>query len=126
MKQLLTVVLLATTFFASAQENKASKKLLRHVVLFSFKEGSTPQQIKTVTDAFAALPQKIKEIKDFEWGTNNSPESLNQGYTHCFFVSFASEKDRAVYLPHPAHLAFVEVLKPILGNVLVIDYWTEK
>lgn len=126
MKQLLTALFLLTISFAHAQENKQPKKLLRHVVLFSFKEGSTPQQRKAVTDAFAALPKKIKEIKAFEWGTNNSPENLNQGFTHCFFVSFASEKDRAVYLPHPQHQAFVEVLKPILDKVLVIDYWTEK
>jgi len=110
----------------SAQHNKTTQKMLRHVVLFSFKEGSTPEQIKTVTDAFAALPSKIKEIKSFEWGTNNSPESLNQGFTHCFFVSFASEKDRAVYLPHPEHIAFGNILRPILDKVLVIDYWTEK
>jgi|SRR5436190_23708374 len=109
----------------SAQD-KAPQKLLRHVVLFSFKEGSTPEQIKKVTDAFAELPKKIKQIKSFEWGTNNSPEGLNQGFTHCFFVSFASEKDRAVYLPHPDHVAFGDILRPILDKVLVIDYWTEK
>ena len=91
-----------------------------------FKEGSTPAQIKTVTDAFGNLPQKINQIKGYEWGTNNSPENLNQGFTHCFFVSFASEQDRAVYLPHPDHKAFVEVLQPILDKVLVIDYWADK
>ena len=113
--------------FQIAAQNKATPpKLLRHVVLFSFKTGTSPEQIKTVTDAFAALPKKIPQIKAFEWGTNNSPENLNQGYTHCFFVSFASEEDRAIYLPHPAHLAFIEILKPILDKVLVIDYWQEK
>lgn len=110
----------------AAQQKAGSQKLLRHVVLFSFKEGSTPAQIKTVTDAFGNLPQKIKQIKAYEWGTNNSPENLNQGFTHCFFVSFASEQDRAVYLPHPDHKAFVEVLQPILDKVLVIDYWADK
>lgn len=110
----------------TAQQSKVPQKLLRHVVLFSFKEGSTPEQVKTVTDAFAELPKKIKQIKSFEWGTNNSPESLNQGFTHCFFVTFASEKDRAVYLPHPDHIAFGNILRPILDKVLVIDYWTEK
>ena len=108
-----------------AQTSTDREKMLRHVVIFSFKDGSTPDQIKKVTDAFAALPKKIKEIKAFEWGTNNSPENLNQGYTHCFFVSFASEKDREIYLPHVDHLAFVEVLKPVLDKVLVLDYWTE-
>lgn len=103
--------------------NEMKEKLLRHVVLFSFKSGSTIAQIKAVTDAFAALPKKISQVKTFEWGTNNSPENLNQGFTHCFFVGFTSEADRAVYLSHPAHLAFVEILKPILDKVLVIDYW---
>ena len=37
------------------------------------------------------LPSKIDAIKDFEWGTNNSPENLAQGFTHCFFVTFADD-----------------------------------
>ena len=118
-------ILVAGTLHLTAQKNTMNEKLLRHVVLFSFNEGSTPEQIKAVETAFAALPQKIKQVKAFEWGTNNSPENLNQGFTHCFFVSFASEADRAIYLPHPDHQAFVEVLKPILDKVLVIDYWTK-
>ena len=103
-----------------------SEKLLRHVVLLKFKDSSSPTDIKKVEDAFRALPSKIATIKTFEWGTNNSPENLNQGFTHCFFVSFASEKDREVYLPHPEHKAFVSVLSPHLDKVLVIDYWTNK
>lgn len=121
----LAALLIAVTGIINAQKNDMQQKLLRHVVLFSFKPGSTPEQIKTVEDAFAALPQKIKQVKAFEWGINNSPENLNQGFTHCFFVSFASEEDRAIYLPHPDHKAFVEVLKPVLDKVLVIDYWTK-
>jgi hypothetical protein len=127
MKKLLLFVsiFMAATGIIKAQKNDTQQKLLRHVVLFSFKEGSNPDQIKAVETAFAALPQKIKEVKAFEWGTNNSPENLNQGFTHCFFVSFASEADRAIYLPHPDHKAFIEVLKPVLDKVLVIDYWTK-
>ncbi len=124
-----TLILLCLLTFSMlqtfAQNKKEDKRVLRHVVLFSFKEGSTPDQIKNVTNAFAELPKKIKEIKAFEWGTNNSPENLSQGFTHCFYVSFASENDRAIYLPHPEHRSFVEILKPILDKVLVIDYWTE-
>ena len=122
---LIVSVLIASASMTHAQKNETQQKLLRHVVLFSFKEGSSTEQIKAVETAFAALPKKIKEVKSFEWGTNNSPENLNQGFTHCFFVSFASEADRAVYLPHPDHQAFVEVLKPVLDKVLVIDYWTK-
>lgn len=124
---LLSCLLMISLVHITAQtNNKMKEKLLRHVVLFSFKEGSSVEQIKAVTDAFAALPQKISQVKSFEWGTNNSPENLNQGFTHCFLVGFASEADRAIYLTHPAHLSFVEILKPILDKVLVIDYWASE
>jgi hypothetical protein len=103
---------------------KEQGKQLRHVVLFKFKDATTAEQVKQVEEAFKALPSKIKEIKSFEWGTNNSPEGLAQGFTHCFFLSFASEKDRDIYLPHPDHKAFGGVLKPHLDKVLVIDYWS--
>lgn len=109
---------------ANAQ-SKPSTKLLRHVVLFKFKDTSSAQDVKVVEDAFVALKGKIKLIKDFEWGTNNSPENLNQGLTHCFLVSFASEKDRDDYLVQADHVAFVEVLKPHLDKVTVIDYWVK-
>ena len=98
--------------------------VLRHVVLFKFKEGTTEGQLKAITDAFSALPGKIKEIKDYEWGLNNSPEGLNKGLTHCFFVTFRSEADRAVYLPHPEHKAFVALASPFIADVVVVDYWT--
>lgn len=101
-------------------------KMLRHVVLFKFKDDATADQVKQVENAFRKLPSEIKEIKDFEWGTNNSPENLNQGLTHCFFLSFESEKDRDAYLPHPAHKAFGAVLTPYLDKVVVVDYWVKK
>jgi len=106
--------------------DKSQKKVLRHVVIFSFKSTSTAADIKMIEDSFSALPGKIKEIKDFEWGTNNSPENLAQGFTHCFFVSFGSEKDREIYLPHPDHKAFVAVAGPHIDKVLVLDYWVQK
>ena len=125
MKKIIAIIAVCILAGTIISANNKEKKMLRHVVLFKFKEESTALQIKEVEDAFRALPSKIKEIKAFEWGTNNSPENLAQGYTHCFFVSFTSEKDRAIYLPHPAHKAFVDVLSPHLDKVLVVDYWAK-
>lgn len=78
---ILLLVLIAMKTETNAQ---TSEKLLRHVVLFKFKETSTAADIKKVEDAFRALPSKITAIKALEWGTNNSPENLAQGFTHCF------------------------------------------
>ena len=102
----------------------APDKLLRHVVLFRFKEDAKAKDIKAVEEAFAALPGKIDAIYDFEWGTDVSKENLTDGFTHCFVVTFKSEADRAKYLPHPAHKAFAESLGPVLDKALVVDYWT--
>lgn len=99
--------------------------ILRHVVLFKFNEDATPEIVKNIEDAFSALPSKISAISDYEWGLNNSPEGLNKGLTHCFFVSFKSEADRAAYLPHPDHQAFVALIGPYVGDVTVVDYWTK-
>lgn len=115
---------LAEAIEEATPEAEADQKLLRHVVLFKFKESATEADIKSVEDAFMALPGKIPEIKDLEWGTNNSPEGLAKDFTHCFFLTFASEEDRAVYLPHPDHKAFGAILGPHLDDVLVVDYWT--
>lgn len=106
--------------------SKKTDKKLRHVVLFKFKEDVNKEDITKVEQAFKELPKKIPEIKDFEWGTNNSPEGLDKGFTHCFFLTFDSEDDRSIYLPHPDHKAFGQVLRPYLEDVLVVDYWIEK
>lgn len=100
-------------------------QVLRHVVLFKFKDGTTARQVREIENAFCALPSKIDVILDFEWGTDVSVENLAKGYTHCFFVTFKSEADRAAYLPHPDHKKFGEVLGPHLDQVLVLDYWTK-
>jgi hypothetical protein len=113
---------LATTFANHTMAQNAPNKL-RHVVLFKFKESASAKEVANVEAAFKALPSKINEIRDFEWGLNNSPEGLNQGFTHCYFLTFSSEADRAIYLPHPDHKAFGALLGPILDKVLVVDYW---
>lgn len=125
-------ILSAMFLLAACSQNQKTEvmqtepqQVLRHVVLFKFTDTATPEDVKRVEDAFGGLAGKISQIKDYEWGTNSSPENLNQGLTHCFFVTFHSDKDRDDYLVHPDHQAFVEVLKPHLDKVTVIDYWTK-
>lgn len=98
--------------------------VLRHVVLLKFKEGTSSAQIEEIQQAFAALQGKIPQIQSYEWGLNNSPENLNKDFTHCFLLTFKSEEDRAVYLPHPDHQAFGALAGPHIADVLVVDYWT--
>ena len=104
----------------------ASTGTLRHVVLFKFQDGTTPQQVKAIEDRFRALPERIPAILDFEWGTDVSAENKADGFTHCFLVTFADTTGRSAYLPHAAHQEFVELLLPSLDKVLVIDYFAAR
>ncbi|MFT5496951.1 MAG: hypothetical protein ACI9TH_002351 [Kiritimatiellia bacterium] len=94
----------------------------RHVVLFKFKDDAPADKVVEVEKAFMALKGKIPLIQQVEWGKNVSPEGLDNGFTHCFFVTFKNKADLEKYLPHPEHQAFVELLKPQLDRVLVVDY----
>ena len=98
--------------------------MLRHLVLLKFTEDAAPARRAALTAAFIGLALKIPQIKALESGLNASPEGLDKGFTHCFLVSFEREADRDAYLPHPAHQAFVDELKPWLADVLVVDYAT--
>jgi len=119
----LLTTLLASTMNAGPQNDR---KALRHVVLFRFKDTTSAADKKKITDAFRALPAKIREIRSFEWGTNVSVENLSQGFTDCFVLTFASEKDRDTYLVHPAHKEFGNIIGSALDKVLVVDFWAEK
>jgi hypothetical protein len=120
---LISLVSLTTFSFGAGKENSSPQ--LRHVVLFGFKANVTPDEVKAVEAAFLALPGQIKCIKSLEWGTDISPEGLQKGHTHCFFLTFSAEKDRDEYLVHPAHKAFGAMLGNKLSTVTVVDYWAK-
>jgi lysophospholipase L1-like esterase len=105
-------------------EKDQPTRLLRHLVLFKFKEDAGQDKIDEVVQAFADLPGKIEAIHEFEKGVDVSVEGKAKGFTHGFLVTFRTEADRQIYLPHPAHKTFVELVGPIVDDVLVFDYWT--
>ncbi len=95
----------------------------RHVVLFKFKPTVPEATVRGIEAAFRALSAELPFVTGFEWGRNSSPEGLDQGFTHCFVVSFAGPEGRDAYLPHPAHQAFVhDHLDAALEKVCVIDF----
>ncbi|MGY8640759.1 MAG: Dabb family protein [Verrucomicrobiales bacterium] len=111
----LTITMLTASTFAGEAK-------FRHAVFFKFKEDATEAQVKVIETAFIALAGKIDTITDFEWGTSESIEGLNDEFTHCFFVTFKDKSGLEAYIPHPDHKKFVELLKPSLDKVFVFDY----
>ena len=97
---------------------------VRHVVVFRYKPDASPAKIREITEAFAALKDQIPGILAFEHGVNNSPEKLNQGFTHVYQVTFTNAAARDVYLVHPAHKAFGALLgsSGVFDGAFVVDY----
>ena len=110
---------------STAQEKAPAAKAAsyRHIVIFKFKDDAAADKVAAVVEAFKALPKKLPSVKAFEWGTNVSPENLNQGFTHCFTLSFESkEAMEKHYLHEQAHKDFVAMLGPVLDKAMVFDY----
>jgi len=126
-QKLIAILILGLILSVAAAERAAtSAAKLRHVVAFKFKQSATNEQIKQVEDAFRDLKKKIKEIQDYEWGTNVSKETHNKGCTHGFILTFKSETDRDTYIDHPAHKDFGKLVGPVLDDVFVIDFWAKE
>ncbi|MFO0949148.1 MAG: Dabb family protein [Planctomycetota bacterium] len=102
-----------------------SKKVLKHIVMYKFKDEATPAQVQEVIDTFAGLPKKVDTIIGFEHGENVSKEGKSDGLTHCFVVTFRDQEGLEKYLKHPAHDAYVKVVAPRREKVVVFDYWSE-
>lgn len=120
---LLTLALIMT---ASSVEAAEPAKVLRHIVMYKFKDDQTPAQVQEVVDAFGKLPKQIDTIIGYENGTNVSQEMKSEGFTHVFIVTFRDEAGREAYLKHPAHDEYVKVVKGRREKVVVFDFWADK
>jgi hypothetical protein len=119
---------IAMTFTPRAESHaqNSPRKVLRHIVLYKFKDDLKPVQLQEVIDTFAGLKGKIETIIGFEYGTNVSTEGKSEGLTHSFMVTFRDEKGLQTYLNHPAHQDYVKVVRDRREKVIVFDYWASE
>ena len=124
---LLPLVLLSVLASRSLAEEVARNQTgpVYHVVAFKFRQDAKPQQIKNVEEAFAELKTKVPVVQSLHWGTNVSKEMRNKGFTHCWVLTFANEKDRDAYLVDPAHKAFGKLIGPVIADVFVLDFQSQ-
>jgi hypothetical protein len=121
------ILVLSFSFVLSAlciSDSAAEKSKVRHMVIFKYKQGASPEIIQQVTKAFRALKTNIPGILSFEQGVNNSPEGKNLGFTHVYLLTFVDQKARDAYLPHPEHKKFGQLLGSlgVLEDVFVVDF----
>lgn len=95
---------------------------VKHIALFKFKPEVTEDQIDGIFDQVLDVTEEIPGIEDYVSGINNSPEGLNQGYTHGFVMTFTDAEARDAYLPHPEHEKIKQILLEHVESVMVFDF----
>ena len=118
--------ILIAAMSAALASSALAENEFRHVVLFKFKPEATADKVQEIEKAFAELPSKIDTVTGFEWGKSESVEGLNDGFTHCFLVTFKDKAGLEAYIPHEAHKAFVAKLLPLLEKATAFDYTAKK
>lgn len=95
---------------------------VRHVVLLKFKPETPDAARRAVEEALGQLPKQIDEILAYEWGTDLNNAARSEGYTHCLIMTFADAAAVQAYLVDPAHQAFLQMARPHIEKLLVLDF----
>jgi hypothetical protein len=84
---------------------------LRHVVLFRWKEDTSPEDIAAIEAALATLPVAIPELVAYRYGRDAGLE--DGSWDFAVVADVASVEDYVIYRDHPAHqAAIIERIRP--------------
>ena len=95
---------------------------IKHIALIKFKDSTTPEQIEQVFEQIMDLSEAVPGVEDYVSGANNSPEGLNDGFTHGFVMTFTDAAARDAYLPHAEHERVKTAVLPYVERVVVFDF----
>ena len=95
---------------------------VKHIALIKFKADTTQEQIDKVFEEILEMSESLPGIEDYVSGPNNSPEGLNQGFTHGFVMTFTDAAARDAYLTHPEHERVKVAVLPFVESVAVFDF----
>ncbi|MCW1933032.1 Dabb family protein [Pararhodobacter zhoushanensis] len=99
--------------------------MIRHSVLTKFKPETDEDLIAALYAQLSALVDRLPGAHGFVGGRSESPEALEKGFMHGFFIDFDSWADLKLYAEHPGHLAIAaRLIDSAIGGVdgvLVFD-----
>ena len=96
--------------------------MVRHYGVFKFKPEVTEAQIDECFASMKGMVGRIPGLQEVEHGPYDSPEGLNEDFTHGFIMTFDSPESRDAYLPHPVHEEVKDIVVPRLERVIVFDF----
>lgn len=87
--------------------------MITHIVLLSWKEGVSQNQIDKVAASFQELKEEIPEIVSYRFGEDAGIFKGNADYV--LIAEFENEEDLKAYVKHPRHQ---DLLANITGPIL--------
>lgn len=94
--------------------------MIRHVVLWAFKDSVSGAERDGVVAAGRGLKATVPSLRSLEVGENVSLRRA-QGYTHVLVATFDDRDGLASYLSHPDHVLVGTRLQAAAGQLLVVD-----
>jgi len=94
--------------------------MVRHIVLFRWKEGTTPEQVAAALDGLRTLPARIPEIRAYVVGADIG--GMDGHWDVAVTGDFDDLAAFRTYFDHPAHQAVVkERVAPIRDARAVVQ-----
>lgn len=122
---LLTIlIVMFLTNGAMAQMKSGGQNLLRHIVVVTFKPGTSNSQIQAVDNSFKNL-SKLNMVKNFEWGVGLDDRDTLR-IKHVYSTTFASKIDEDSYGASPQHQKHIKLGAEYIEDVRATDYWVSK
>lgn len=95
--------------------------MIKHIVLLTWKEGVSQEQIESVTSAFSSLRSEISEIVSYSFGKDAGIYRGNADYA--LVAEFGSEEALRAYVVHPSHQKLMSnVTGPIMESFQSIQF----
>ena len=102
----------------------AAEPQIEHMVMFKWKEGTTPEQTEAIAQALRGLATQVPGIVSLDYGAQIRPEPVakTKGFQHGLVVVFTNVAALDAYIVHPAHQAALKLIGPNLADVVVLDF----
>jgi hypothetical protein len=93
---------------------------IRHLALFEYSSSASAAEVDAALEGLRELPSRIPTIRDF-----SLTEDLGKrpgSFRYCLICYFDTLEQMRAYLDHPAHVAAVKRVAPILEKLAEHDH----
>ena len=96
--------------------------VLRHVAVFRWVEGTSPDAVEALASALTGLPGLIPDIRAYRFGAD-AGLGLSANADFAVVADFDDTDGYAAYAGHPAHQdVIVRLLKPLVAERLSVQF----